>query len=186
MRCAGAPSRLPFTAGTFDAIVSNSTLDHLPTASEVAAALVELARSLKLGGRLLLTLDNPANPLIGLRNRLPQRLLMGSGLTPYPMGATLGPRPLAAAVAAAGLHLVELDTLVHCPRVLAVALAGRLDARGATGRGDAFVRFLLAWEWLGRLPTRLATGHYLAALALKESREGTRVGWGSECTGAKS
>jgi len=57
---------LPFEDGSFDAIVSNSTLDHFDDASEIDRSVLELARVLRPGGTLILTLDNPANPLVAL------------------------------------------------------------------------------------------------------------------------
>ena len=65
--------RLPFADGDFDTVVSNSTLDHFKTSAELADSIKELSRVLRPGGELYLTLDNPSNPLIALRNALPFR-----------------------------------------------------------------------------------------------------------------
>ena len=51
-----------FADESFDLIISNSTLDHL-AAPEVPKALAELRRILKVGGLLILTLDNAHNPM---------------------------------------------------------------------------------------------------------------------------
>ncbi len=55
-------AELPFADNTFDAIISCETIEHLPNP---AAAVRELARCLKPGGRLLLTTPNYMN-LMGL------------------------------------------------------------------------------------------------------------------------
>ena len=80
---------LPFADGAFDLIVSNSTLDHFRDAREIARAIAELHRVLAPGGRVILTLDNPHNPVVWLRNALPFRALHHVGLVPYYVGATL-------------------------------------------------------------------------------------------------
>ena len=62
--------KLPYADGAFDAIVSFSTLDHFESVAELDAGLSELARVLSPGGRLLVSLDNAANPLVALRNSI--------------------------------------------------------------------------------------------------------------------
>jgi len=52
----------PFKDNSFDLIISNSTLDHLPK-EEMITSLIELRRILKPKGALILTLDNKTNPL---------------------------------------------------------------------------------------------------------------------------
>jgi SAM-dependent methyltransferase len=64
---------LPFEAGSFDAVVSTSTLDHFPSRADLETALRELHRVLAPGGVAVVTLDNPWNPLVALRNALPFR-----------------------------------------------------------------------------------------------------------------
>jgi SAM-dependent methyltransferase len=75
--------RLPFADHSFDAVVSNSTLDHFAHASDIGLSLGNLRRILVPGGRLVLTLDNGSHPLVALRNALPIGLLMRAGLVPY-------------------------------------------------------------------------------------------------------
>ena len=53
----------PFVAGTFDLIISPSTLDHFDSREEFLAALQELAGLVSPGGVFVVTLDNPSNPL---------------------------------------------------------------------------------------------------------------------------
>lgn len=61
--CATCDVRKPaFKDSSFDLIISNSTLDHLPK-EELITSLIELRRILKPKGALILTLDNKTNPL---------------------------------------------------------------------------------------------------------------------------
>lgn len=156
---------LPFPDGTFDAVFSGSTLDHFESTADIEAALVELRRVLRPGGRLILTLDNPANPLIRLRNGPLLALLRRIGVVPYQVGATLGPRALTETVRQAGFDVVEATAVMHCPRVIAVAVAAVVERLPRACR-EAFLACLTACEWFERLPTRWFTGHYLAICAV--------------------
>ena len=60
---------------------------------------------LRPGGTLVISLDNPANPVVGVRNLLPARLRYGSGLVPYFVGATAGPWRLPRLLDAAGFDV---------------------------------------------------------------------------------
>lgn len=157
---------LPFAAGTFDAVFSGSTLDHFESETDIGVAIRELGRVLRPGGRLLLTLDNPGNPLVWLRNGPLAPVVRGLGIVPYQVGATLHRRPLAAVLQAAGFDLRRMTAVLHCPRVIAVA-AARPVACGGQAMSEAFLRLLGACEVLERLPTRWLTGHYLAVEAVR-------------------
>jgi SAM-dependent methyltransferase len=145
---------LPFEAGSFDVVVSTSTLDHFSSRDEVGDALRELHRVLASGGLAVVTLDNPWNPLVALRNALPLRPLARIGLVPYYVGPTLGPRGLRAALDAAGFAVEEVSAVMHVPRVAARALRPPL-------------RLLLAGERLSRSPTQFLTGQFVAARVRK-------------------
>jgi SAM-dependent methyltransferase len=141
---------LPFPDASFDTVVSLSTLDHLGSRGEIERALAELARVLRPGGTLVITLDNAANPLVALRNALPPRLLTRLRLVPYDTGATLGPRGLRRAVIRSGLDPEATATTMHVPRLLVRAARWRMPGS------------LLACERLGDLPTGLLTGQFVA------------------------
>ncbi len=158
---------LPFADDVFDVVVSISTLDHFETRDQIAAGLRELGRVLRPGGELLLTLDNLANPLVALRNALPFRHLNRLGLVPYYVGATVGPRGLRRLLERAGLMLQEVEAAMHCPRVLAVALARLLGRWTAPGIQRGFLGALVAFERLAHWPTRYVTGLFVAARATK-------------------
>jgi SAM-dependent methyltransferase len=159
--------KLPFGDGEFDLVFSNSTLDHFERREDIRAGLRELHRVLEPGGELLITLDNRLNPLIAMRNALPFPLLKGVGLVPYYVGPTLGPRGLRCALEETGFDVVERRAIMHCPRAVAIAIGRRLDRRGSARARRAFLRSLLAWERLGRLPTAPLTGHFVAARAVR-------------------
>ena len=156
--------RLPYETGAFDAIVSNSTLDHFRLLADVESAVRELHRVLRPGGRLLITFDNPLNPLVALRNALPFEPLRRVGLVPYFVGITCGPRELQELLRQAGFSVLDLRPLMHFPRVVARAASSVMP-------GDPLVRLMLASERLGSLPTRYRTGQFVAALAEKPQRE---------------
>jgi SAM-dependent methyltransferase len=172
--------RLPFDDASFDTVLSNSTLDHFEDTAEIGLALAELARVLRPGGRLLVTLDNPANPVVALSKALPRTSLnrlwsrLGSstarvGLAPYVVGATLSPRALEDALADVGLEPVATDTLVHAPRVIAVEVGSRLDRRASPAAGQRFLRVLAGCERLRGTPVARFTAHFHAALAVRPS-----------------
>ncbi|MGH2956958.1 MAG: class I SAM-dependent methyltransferase [Solirubrobacterales bacterium] len=155
---------LPFEDSRFDAIVSNSTLDHFDDVSGVRSALSEVARVTRPGGRVIVTLDNPLNPMIAVRNRLPERPARRlRGGFPYETGWTCGPRRLRTLLAEAGLQVRELTAILHAPRALVAALPlprSERERRRAIGA-------LVAAERLQRLPTRYLSGHFVAALAIR-------------------
>lgn len=151
---------LPYGEGSFDTVVSNSTLDHFGTEADIVRALGELQRVLVPGGLLLISLDNLANPLVALRNALPQRALVRARLVPHYVGKTYGPRGLRRIVTAAGFEVGRVEALMHVPRVAAVAAA-------ALGGGEGVTAWIVSLERLGRAPTRFVTGQFVAARAIR-------------------
>jgi SAM-dependent methyltransferase len=161
---------LPYADASFDAVVSNSTLDHLSRLEDIETALGEIARVLAPGGRLLITLDNLANPVIRMRSALDTPLLHDIGLVAFPVGQTYSRAGLVSAVERAGFDVEGSGLLMHAPRLPSVwvcDLAGRL---GGTGR--RLVPLLRSAERLDRLPTRDRTGYYAVVYA---SRRGAQT-----------
>jgi SAM-dependent methyltransferase len=158
---------LPFVDNIFDIIVSNSTLDHFISPDEIHVSMRELYRVLRPGGVMILTLDNLANPAIALRNRLPFRLLHRLGIVPYYVGVTLRPDSLQALLQEVGFHVLEVDTIMHCPRVLAVALAGWIESHSGPKTQRRFLHALKGFECLSHWPTRFLTGNFIAVKAAK-------------------
>jgi len=158
---------LPFADGTFDGIVSNSTLDHFKSLDDLVISLKELYRVLRPGGQLILTLDNLANPIILLRNGLPFHLLYYMKIVPYYVGVTLGPHRLQRLLKDVGFKVLEVDTIMHCPRVLAVAIACWMERHVSPKTQRVFLDFLMAFERLSHLPTHFLTGHFIAIRAMR-------------------
>jgi SAM-dependent methyltransferase len=159
--------QLPFANSTFDNIISNSTLDHFKSHDEILTSLRELYRVLRPGGQMFLTLDNLANPIILLRNGLPIRLLYRMKIIPYYVGVTLRPHRLQHLLKEAGFKVLEVDAIMHCPRMFAVAIARCLGKYASPKIQKAFLRFLMAFEHFSYLPTRFFTGHFIAVKATK-------------------
>lgn len=159
--------RLPFADGTLDVIVSLSTLDHFESFDEIEVSLREFHRTLRPGGTLVLTLDNPANPIVALRNRLPFSLLSNLGIVPYFVGRTCGPRRLQRLLSQVGMEVHEITAIMHCPRVIAVAIARMLDRLAGAAVKNLYLRCLMLLEKLQALPSRFLTGHFVAARAFK-------------------
>jgi len=159
---------LPFAGESFDYILSNSTLDHFGSLGEIRGSLAELFRVLRRGGEMTITMDNPTNPIIAVRNRLPFRLLNRLGITPYYVGMTCGARQLRRLLEEAGFQVLETSSVMHCPRVLAVPLASLLDRYASAGMQRLFLRVLLSFERLRLMPTHALTGHFVAARVTKQ------------------
>lgn len=162
-------TRLPFRDGSFDLVVSDSTLDHFPTTSEIHASLEELARVLSPGGRLIVSIDNPANLTYPPRRLV--RLWMRLGLAPYYVGVTLSSGRLRAALESLGMTVAHETAILHYPHPDGIV---RFCERCVTcmGRGhlDGLVaRLFRASERLGNTRLRYATGRYLAVDAVKEA-----------------
>ena len=161
-RAAGVPvlatdvRRTAIRTGALDGVLSTSTLDHFDDVADLHAALAELHRVLRPGGVLVLTLDNPRNPLIRARNALPPAMARRTGLVPFEVGATLDADDGGRALAAAGFTVERDAHLLHAPHVL-----GTRPARWSWWER----RVLPATDRLGG--TRLApyTGHFVAWLA---------------------
>jgi SAM-dependent methyltransferase len=161
--------RLPFRDEAFDLIISNSTLDHFESHESVAESLAEIFRILRQNGQLILTMDNLLNPAIAIRNALPFLLLKRMRLIPYYVGATWGPRGLRNQLLRTGFGIVDMDAVLHCPRVLAVAAASVLETLAPRGQHRIFFRILSFFEMLRYLPTRFVTGGFVAVRAVKQA-----------------
>ncbi len=162
---AGDVLRLPVAEASLDVVVSTSTLDHFEEPKELERSLHELRRVLRPGGSLLLTLDNLDNPVVRLRNRLVRSRVRAFGLVPYRVGVTVGRRRLREMLSGAGFSMVRMGALIHPLRTVAIPLCERAEHRWGRAARERLLRFLAAWDKVGRLPTRFVTGYYLAVVA---------------------
>lgn len=159
---------LPFADGTFDVIVSNSTLDHFESQDEIVISLRELYRVLRVDGQLLLTLDNLANPVIALRSVLPFRLLNRLNIVPYYVGAIFGLSRLRNNLEQVGLEVLDVSAVMHFPRIFTMAIARMLEIHAGRKIQRHFLHFLMTFEHLSRWPTRYWTGYFVAVRAIKK------------------
>jgi len=153
---------LPLADSSVDLIVSTSTLDHFDHAAEFEASIKDLARILRPGGRLLLTLDNPSNPtyqVLRLACRIPG--------APFSLGYTPNKRRLVENLESVGLRPRGWESLLHNPRLLSTLLF--LAMRRTMGsRAEGAVSFALkSFAKLERLPTRNLTSCFNAVCAEK-------------------
>jgi SAM-dependent methyltransferase len=161
-----------FKSHVFDQILSNSTLDHFPDRADIVASLEELRRILKPGGTLIITLDNPWNPVVWVRNRLPYRVLKRVGVIPYYMGVTLSRPELIRALESSGFRVCGSTAVVHSPRILAILTVRILAGRGGIRIRSCLQRLLWAFERLEGFPTKYVTGYYVAVRAVRIEDQG--------------
>ena len=159
--------RMPFADGTFDAVVSNSTLDHLPSCDDIAVAIGEIHRVTRPGGIAIVTLDNPVNPALVVRRWLPVGGRFSRRVVPFALGATCGPARLRELLEDVGFEVLRSGAVFHCPRLLTVLTGHWLDRHGSAESKARWVRRWVGFERLGALPTRYLTGYFIAALARK-------------------
>jgi SAM-dependent methyltransferase len=159
---AGDVRHVPLRSESLDAIVSNSTLDHFAEKRDFETAIAELARLLGPGGRLLITVDNPRNPLFW-----PLRWLSRLRQSPFALGYTPSATVLRQTLQRAGLLVTDTRTLIHNPRGVSTVLFLALRRIAGT-RADPLIQWLLgAFAKLERLPTRGFTACFLAACAVR-------------------
>lgn len=154
--------RLAMPSACVDLVLSTSTLDHFPCAADIRVALHEIARVVRPGGLVIVTLDNPQNPLYWVL-----RWASRCAGSPFSLGCTLSREQLNRELEDAGLRVEANALLIHNPRcvstVLFLALRRLLGARA-----DRPIQSLLSlFTQLGRLPSRRFTACFIAARARK-------------------
>jgi SAM-dependent methyltransferase len=154
--------RIALPSACMDLVLSTSTLDHFGSATDIRLALHELARVVRPGGLVIVTLDNPENPLYWAL-----RWASHCPGSPYPLGCTLSRQRLNRELENAGLRVEANSFLIHNLRGLSTLLF--LGLRGLLGaRADRPIRWLLSlFAQLDRLPSRRFTGCFVAARARK-------------------
>lgn len=159
--------RLPFSSESFDLIISDSTLDHFPSEIDIITALKELGRVLRVGGTLILTMDNKSNltypPYIFIR------LWMKLGLTPYFIGKTLSLTKLKHSLKEIGLDVEESTAIFHYPHPdgLVRWLERSLRKLGRGGFDNAIRKSLAILDRLEGKRSQYLTGRYIAVKAVK-------------------
>jgi SAM-dependent methyltransferase len=158
----GDVRQLPFKTASFDFVFSNSTLDHFDHPADLKCSVGELVRIMRPGGLLLITLDNPLNPLYHLL-----RAVTRGGLSPFKLGCTLSKSGLNDSLRDRGMEVLGNDWLIHNPRLVSTAMFKVLRAV-LRSRADVPISTLLKWfSALERLPSRHLTACFVAACARK-------------------
>ena len=122
---------------------------------------------MKSNGEVLLTLDNPLNPLVWIRNTLPFGLLNRLGIVPYFVGKTLKPSQIKQYLSEMKMKVEQTSMVMHMPRVLAVVLSRWAEKRMDPKAQKKFLNFLLSFERISSWPTRYRTGYFIAVKAVK-------------------
>lgn len=156
--------KLDLETNTFDLVISNSTLDHFDNKRDILTSLQEIWRVMKPGGELIISFDNIVNPMVFVRNFFPGQIFHRLGIVPYYVGETFTPKELQTALQKTKFQIIEIDAVMHFPRVLIPFLTKGYASERSHLR---FLRTFLAWEKLTHLPTRFFTGYYTAAKAIK-------------------
>lgn len=149
----------------FDLVISTSTLDHFTNSNDFRRSIQEIHRMIRPGGLLILTLDNPSNPLYA-----PLRLLGRTRFAPFYLGYTPSMRALKYTLREVGFEVEQVDWLLHNPRLISTALF-LLLRRLLGSRADAPISLLLrCFAILGKLPTRRWTSCFQAVSARRPAK----------------
>jgi SAM-dependent methyltransferase len=153
---------VPFASGSFDAIYSMGTIEHF---DETEAAVVELARLLAPGGRLILGVPNRHDPFL---RPLMVALLHARGWYDYGSEKSYSRKQLRRMLEAAGLTVTTETGILFMPgwlRMLDLLLHSRWPP------GTFVTRPAVAWfTWLGRrFPGLRRHGYLLASVGERQS-----------------
>lgn len=158
---------LPIQSNSIDLIISDSSLDHFPSEEDITIALQELARVLRIGGVLILTIDNKSN--LTYPPYIFTRLWMRLRLSPYFIGKTLSFTRLRNVLEEIGLNVAESTAILHYPHPDGlVRWIENFLRKVSKGKLDNAIRKTLAYlEQLERRKIKFLTGRYLAVKAVK-------------------
>jgi hypothetical protein len=92
------------------------------------------------------TLDNPANPILRIRQLIYGMTGALGGLIPFRMGLTLSRRALVEAAEQVGLEVYDSGYLIHAPRVLALWAGEWAARRRSAGATRGLTRLLAVIE----------------------------------------
>ena len=158
---------IPLQDNSVDIVISDSSLDHFPSEKDIVIALEELGRILRVGGVLILTLDNSHN--LTYMPYYAVRFWMKLGLAPYFIGKTLSISQLKRTLERIGLHVEETTALFHYPHpdTLVRWLEHTLRKISAKKLDNAIRKTLTRLDRLEQRRTKYLTGRYIAVKAVK-------------------
>lgn len=165
--------RLPLKSQIVSRVLSGSSLDHFSEKGDIATSLSELVRVLRPDGVLIITFDNPHNPIVWLRNHLPFWLLHRIGLVPYYVGATYGRAEAESELERLGMSVTHSTCVAHVPRAPVIWLVSLIERFGWRRFNQPISRMLQSFEKLEHSPTRYRTGYYIALRAVKVQKPST-------------
>jgi hypothetical protein len=90
------------------------------------------------------------------------------GIVPYYIGATFGLSQMIIQLKRSGFHVTRATSVMHCPRVFAIALSSILERFGGFSVQKRYLKFLMWFERLEKWPIRDLTGNFTAVLAEKQ------------------
>jgi len=154
--------QLPIRSSSVQYVLSGSSLDHFASHRDIAVCLAELNRVLVPGGTAIFTFDNPHNPVVWLRNRMPFDWLKRARLVPYYVGDTYTRGMARRELENAGFEILGITSVAHAPRAAAIAVIALLERLRWNGSARAVSSILDIFENLRYLPTRYLTGYYIA------------------------
>ena len=160
---------LPLRENSIDLVISDSTLDHFPSEIDIANALKELGRVLRVGGTLILTIDNKSNLTYPPYTFI--RLWMQLGLAPYFIGKTLSLTKLRRTLEEIGFAVEESTAIIHYPHPDALVrwLERSLRKMGRGKFDDAIRKGLAVLDKLEGKRSKYLTGRYVAVKAVKRA-----------------
>jgi len=160
--------RLPFADASFDAVYSMGTIEHF---AESEAAVVELARVLKPGGRLILGVPNRHDPFL---RPLMVVVLYGLGLYGYGYEKSYSRRSLRRMIEATGLEVTLESGILFIPGWLRmIDLWCHTRMRPLTVITGALVK---PFVWLDRRVSWLSRhGYLIASVGMKPQDASTDV-----------
>lgn len=163
----GDVRQLPFPDNSFDLIISDSTLDHFPSETDIITALKELGRVLRVGGTLILSIDNKSN--LTYPPYFLIRLWMRLGLAPYFIGKTFSPQELRRNLEAIGFDVAKSTAIFHYPHpdMLMRWLESTLRKLSRGKLDNAIRKFLALLDRLEEKKAKYLTGRYIAVKAIK-------------------
>ena len=115
-----------------------------------------------------MTMDNPRNPIVWLRNLWPG-FWRRFGLVPYMVGVTCSARRLEQLLAAAGFKVLRPGPSCTRPACCWCPICRWLARRDGRAGRLSMLDWLRRIEHLDRLPLRQLTGHFVAIVARKPS-----------------
>lgn len=157
---------LPVRPFSLDLILSMSSLDHFDSEAEFHSSLMQLCSALRPGGTLVITLDNPANPLYRVL-----RMVSRMAISPFRLGFTPALEDLRQELADIDFEVLDHAWLIHNPRLLSTAVFGVIRLILGRHAGPVIRLGLRLCALQERLWTRRFSACFYAIHARKRSRQ---------------